>query len=263
MSTTDKFFQFPIAALRTDKRLDEIDEHEKRRTIGRIIDYSIQHVAFTADGLSSEDVEAAADNYCESNPSVTKPPSRWKRQILYAADILGVSYSGDPNYNATRDVFNEINTCPGGDRQVRVRTDLVWSARDEESWTFRQFAVLAAIYAGVGANKKARLSFDYIAAMACGCSTMAEYDQHVPPENRMSRRQVRWTVESLDDRGLFARATPDGRRMHYSMRLSKPELMTMLAEELAKKEAKRSNQRAATAKIREHAEHIRNSQSGA
>ena len=72
------------------------------------------------------------------------------------------------------------------------------------------------MYAGIGASKMVRLSFDYIAILALGFSSQAEMKAQGHQCNVLAHHQTRWTVNALADRGFFVKASANRRHMWYS-----------------------------------------------
>ncbi|KLU02972.1 hypothetical protein RISK_004942 [Rhodopirellula islandica] len=246
MSVSDKYFQFPLAAIRLNKNLNDVDDDLRQFTIAQIVDYCLQVTADNAHDRDPDEVEDVAEAYHEEHPGTEKPKSREVQRIFWAAEVLGVAIQSPINRPAMRAIQQKIDNVPGGRRMVRVRADLLWDARDSKRWCWRDFAILCAIYAGVGDRDRHRLSFDFINTMANGCSNAGELARGVHSDLLLTRRQVRSTIESLDSRKLYVRASLDGRRMWYSNRMSQPELMESLVEEKVQQTEARKGQREIT-----------------
>jgi hypothetical protein len=74
------------------------------------------------------------------------------------------------------DTLRTINQDPNGDRQVRVRHDLLWRQLSDQKMPMRRFRVLAGIYAAIGASKKYRVSYDWMRYLAAGYKSEAAYE---------------------------------------------------------------------------------------
>ncbi|GAB5516576.1 hypothetical protein [Rhodopirellula baltica] len=246
MSASDKYFQFPLAAIRLNKNLNDVDDDQRRCSIGRIVDYCLQVVADGAMSRDPDEIEEVANDYYDAHENIEKPKSREVQRLFWAAEMLGVVFTGSLNRQALRLIQETIDSTPGGRRMVRMRADLLWDARDSQNWCWRDFAILSAIYAGIGDRQRHRLSFDFINTMAHGCSNGDELDAHVSSDLILTRRQIRSTIESLDRRKFYVRASVDGRRMWYSHRMSQKELMESLVEEKVQQIERQKGQREMT-----------------
>jgi hypothetical protein len=226
---SDKFFQFPISALRLGKKLDEVTTEEKRKRISYIMSYcSYEMGLHRAASMNDSLQKKTALDYISRNKTTS---TRSKDETLVA---LGAEYLGI-NFSDLRNAYSEWKAINDGavNLKVRVRFDLFWDMLNVDEWTWRQVAVCAAVYAGIGAAKKSRLTFERLACLSIGYlgqRTIVGID-HVP-----TRCQVRYTVNQLQERGLFVRASPDKRHNYYSHRLTLDGLAESLVADLQKKQ---------------------------
>jgi hypothetical protein len=122
----------------------------------------------------------------------------------------------------------------------------VWDVRNGTGMKFREFAVLAAVYSVIG-NKRypVRVTRDRIRAGALGYkSKNALFDatgrvseagrallnrryDHAEP---LTTDQVRYTLDSLEARGCFARCHASKRQTYFSNRMGKEEMRKHLLE---------------------------------
>lgn len=246
--TQSKFFQFPIGCLHTGTRADLIEDDAKpwlfRRMIFHACDYAGQIMVKRkmeewAQERAQEEAEKReyqwALDYIEEYGEI---PETLVQQII-GAMITGVTLGGEPGKIARGQ--KDYTILPEfGRRYVRVKAEFVWDIRDNPSWKWREFAVLCAIYAGIGTKPFTILSYDQIAAMAQGYNGIREFaDQKKEPE-RMTNRQVQWTVKKLLSKGFFTMVCPDRRKNYYSNRLSQKELVTAVARSIAKRKARKA-----------------------
>jgi hypothetical protein len=110
----------------------------------------------------------------------------------------------------------------GTDARVRIRKDWAFEVRDNKGMSYREFAVLAAIYSKIGASKRPmRIIQAEIWKRAHGFKSdhvfRAEMNGRSP---FLTQRQVRSIVERLRDRKFFARRTYGRRQTYYSHRMS-------------------------------------------
>lgn len=253
MSSDDPYFQFPISAIRLGKSIADVTTDERFEHVDRIIDYAIQTYADKAYEYDRGEVEKVANRYAEEQEFSLKTIPYWMQRVLYAASKLGVTYVRPPHGTHLQQTKLAIDARKGGRRMVRIRQDILFDVRESDGWTWREFAVLCGIIAGVGDRPKHQLSFEFIQTLAYGCSNEAELSQHIDAELLLTRRQVRSTIENLDRRKIYARASPDGRRMYYSHRMDAAELLESLIDEQVAKAGKKLGQSDATVRIQEAA----------
>lgn len=126
----------------------------------------------------------------------------------------------------------------GGNNSVRVRSDIFL---DAYSWTWRDFAYLCAIYAGIGdcgtKVKRAKLlRTDQISAMACGfsrkCSDCEGY--------MLDRYAANRTINKLVGRNLFVRASADNRNFFYSHRMSTEEIASFVVDDAVERKRRQT-----------------------
>ena len=120
----------------------------------------------------------------------------------------------------------EVEQKHGRDVQVRLATDLVFEARDDRGLSFPELAVLTAIYSKVGASKGAvRITREEIWRRAQGFKSKLAFSRETAAQQPyLTRRKVRSLIESLHERGFFARVTYARRQTYYSHRLTADEL---------------------------------------
>lgn len=236
MAKSDRYFQFPLAALYLNaKPLDEVTHDDKQKAIQNIICCSAVSL-----GESVQDSEHAYD---KANDFADRNRVKWYDEydpfhvgLLIACNMLDLRPGG---LGCFRQAEHFLSSLTFGRKLVRLRTDLLWERHNDQSKSWREFAVLCAIYAGVGNKKMARLSYDQIRSMAMGFSGKKEYEDQFPmhkKDRRLTVRQTQWTVQQLHRRNLFAMASANGRHNHYSHRMSQKELVIALAEQIAKRD---------------------------
>ena len=158
---------------------------------------------------------------------------------LFGAEILKVTLPSVSSVLAThdkllafRDSFERRN---GKDPLVRLKTELVFEARDGTGITPRELFVLAAIFSIVGKKQgPVRITQARIRHRALGYKTNAVC------ENEISRRrdgakpltewQLRSLIECLHTRKFFARATFAHRLTFYSHRMTDAQLRKAVIE---------------------------------
>lgn len=214
MSKSDKYFQFPLAALQFRKPIDKVTHEEFKIRLHLIVDYCMIEVGTAIVNRENEEaVEAQCDRYAERFS--LKHDKRYKHQtiMLCGANTLGVQIEQVDNRSG-KSSWEFISKLQGGRKQVRLKSDYVWEAIAGE-WSWRDLATLCGVYAGIGAARMARLSFDYIAIMAMGYSSKLELNNAGQSENVLDRRKTGYTVRSLSGR-FFVSASPNFRHVYYS-----------------------------------------------
>lgn len=153
---------------------------------------------------------------------------------------------------------------------VRIRTDLMWAAV-EGRMRYREFAVLAAVYSVLGANKyPVRITRETIIARSLGYSApvfRARRDELLSARadgaEPLTLDQMRWTLDRLEERHLFARThIPKSRVTLFSHRLAADELRkAAVGWRIQREEVKRNRaaDREAWAKVKHPAKRKRQS----
>jgi hypothetical protein len=123
----------------------------------------------------------------------------------------------------------------GTDVQVRLRTDFVFEARDKTGMTYRELAVLSAIYSSIGAKPyPVRITRDAIIRRALGYKSAtvmaAEFGRRSDDAKPLTYRQITYTANHLHQRRLFARARPNERQTYYSNRLTQDQIEKQIFE---------------------------------
>jgi hypothetical protein len=126
------------------------------------------------------------------------------------------------NHTRLAHFIREFEQKHGPDARVRLAIDFVYEARDNKGMSYREVAVLAAIYSKIGAAKgPVRITREEIWRRAHGFKSKQVFS--VEMHNRqtwITQRQVRSIIERLHDRRFFARLTYARRQTYYSHRLT-------------------------------------------
>lgn len=214
MSKSDTYFQFPIAALQFRKPIDKVTHEEAKSRLHQIVDYCMIEVGTAIVNRDNDDAVAAqCERYAQRHS--LKHDKRYKHQSIWlcGADTLNVQIRQVDNRSG-KDSWEAISKLQGGRKQVRLKSDYVWEAINGE-WNWRDLATLCGVYAGIGAARMARLSFDYIAIMSMGYSSRLELNAAGQSENVLDRRKTGYTVRSLSG-SFFVSASPNFRHVYYS-----------------------------------------------
>jgi hypothetical protein len=222
MSKSDKFFQFPVSALRMRQCPTAVDEIEAKQRLREILGFCIVEVGR---GYIEGHDEGEVDDVVERSPwKPSGSTTKYQDAVLCGMAVLNVGFN-DPSTtilpNAYKAEHKVIDGLSSGSKILRLRTDLYWDYCDgKNDWTWREFSILCAVYAGIGAKPLARLSYEYIGALAAGYSRIADL-----PHNLVTpMHKVRHTVRKLESRGLLFSLCANGRHTSYSHSLDHQEL---------------------------------------
>jgi hypothetical protein len=240
------YFQFPLCALRLPgydhERLDciisyccvEVGKHEWARLNEQ------QRQAWRSDPPVSNWREAKAN-----------PMHLSHVHALLGASRLNVTIGHAPSSSARHMRLSHflaaVEQEHGRDVKVRVATELVFEARDDQGLSYLELSVLSAIYSKIGASKEAvRITRKEICHRAQGYKSKLVFSREAPsPHPYLTLRKVRSLIESLHRRGFFARVTFARRQTYYSHRLSPNELADSIFQQKTRATRARHNRIAA------------------
>lgn len=232
---TAKYFLFPIGCLRLGKSLDEITEADRGVVRNRCVNLHLFHAMESIDTDDSQ-VIAAADDEIQKHGYISGDDDYSDLEIAfaYASRLAGVVHTEKRlpvNLKALQRSQAEITT---GFSRVAFPRKLFWEAI--ENWNFREFAVLCSIWSAIGQASYRRVTFDKIIRGSLGYGTEAEFEKLPKKVEPLTRMQVRYAVEKLEERGFFHRCPMNRRHTAYTKRLSRRELIDAIARRLAKRQ---------------------------
>jgi len=246
MSKHDAYFQFPLHALyRDDKPLDKVIHDEKCDAIQRIVSHTVLKVGHSIMGQDWS-LQAAEEYASKCRGDIWNEYDEENEThvaIILGCRKLGVTPGGFDNFTDER---KAIRYRPFGNRTTRIRGDILWNTHNNRPAPWREFAVLSAVYAGIGNKQYCRLSYNQIRSMAMGYNGIQEYEDHAKKtpgrkkDHRLTVRQTQITVHHLYERGLFVRLCPNGRHVYYSNRMT----ATALGRAIIKREVKHKARKA-------------------
>ena len=153
---------------------------------------------------------------------------------MIGANEIRISVGGSLAYPIARwerlSAFrNAFQTNHGNDVQVRLKTGLVFEARDDEGISYRELSILSAVYSCIGANDKpVRITKDTVQARMLGYKSAKVMKAEIPNRKDnakpLTHRQIGYTLDSLDQRKFYARARPNERQTYFSHRLTVDEM---------------------------------------
>jgi hypothetical protein len=191
------YFQFPLSLL-------AFDHGDFRRSLrDSAVTWSIATVA-GSDKIGDPPAKRAEwengwNRDCESDA-----------RTVAAAAMLHVDLGSRERFcselSATKKALRTFEEKFGADRQVRLAGDLVWECVHGKV-ADRDIRVLAGVFAALGVRPYRRITIDEIIHGASGCKSRAVFDHWSGRIEPLSRDQARYTLDGLEDRGLFVRFT--------------------------------------------------------
>jgi hypothetical protein len=233
---TSKYFLFQIGCLRLNKSLDEVTEADRSVVLQRCVNLHLHHAMESID-TDDDQIIAAADNEIQKHGYISGDDDEYTAEeiaFVYASRVAGVKHPEKRlpvNLKALQRSQAEITT---GFSRVAFPRKLFWEAI--ANWNFREFAVLCAVWSAIGQASYRRVTFDKIIRGSLGFGTEAEFLKLPKKVEPLSRMQVRYAVEKLEERGFFHRCPMNRRHTAYTKRLSRRELIDAIARRQEKKQ---------------------------
>jgi hypothetical protein len=170
---------------------------------------------------------------CEHAQRLTRTSANvpWDTALYAAAKFLNVNIgSGEVTTNrwkaATRFVRQWQNRY-GRDASVRIATALLWEAHDNTGLTYREFSILCAVNSVIGKRRSAprRITEPSIRVRAAGFKSWKVATRELARDKSgtarlLTQHQVRYTLENLHQRKLFARARVGAKTVKYMVGVS-------------------------------------------
>jgi hypothetical protein len=191
---------------------------------------SLRYGQALAKKATEEEVRSCLSEYSASNPGAKVEASNPEHQSL----VLGLScllpkspFSIEQMLSFTQEVKKHCDQHPNP--QVRIRQD-IWKNTFEggaakHRLSFKDFAVLCAIYAAIGNKSYAKVSHDYIRCLASGHSDFREFaagkSEPFKDSLQLSKRQVRKIIDVLEANAFFSKFTYNRGECFYSNRLKR------------------------------------------
>ncbi len=227
MSQFDQYLQFPLCAL-------SFGETTYQR-LNAILDYGVVHAGIRLWQKESADEKS---RFLAFLPHRSKIPQGFEPNdprhcaVLYGIEKVGVIYSNLDGLlvgHGTLEAFkNEFERRFGRDATVRIRKKWLFQARDGKGLTYREFAVLCAIYSCIGSKQFTRITRERAQHRSLGyknkSTLQAELPRRADGAQPLTERQVRDTIDRLHGLRFFARCTYGRRVTYYSHRLTDEQL---------------------------------------
>lgn len=234
MNTGDTYFQFPLCALAfcadQKERLDHIISFgfvEAGRVMLRKLPSAVR----------SEKAEFFAA-WPQTPADYRKTKSDHVAAML-GAEAIGIkmgSLTGSLDCHQALTEFRfQFQQTYGCDVEVRVAKSLVVEARDGTGISYRELAILGAVYSCIGAKKyPCRITRATIQCRMLGYKSgkimRAEIAKRKDAAQPLTLRQINYVLDKLHERLFFARARPNKRQTFYSNRLTQDQLEDKLVE---------------------------------
>lgn len=232
MSKQDYYFQFPLSVLTyADTVHSRCDS---------IISYCLCSVGPSLwnnlpDGAQEEKLDLMIE--AGGKPSELDWEDERHVPIMYARYSMGITGGNIEHDLRVHDAISkhvrDFERRHGKDASLRIKGNLVFEVRDAKGMSYREFAVLCAIYSVVGAKvSPVRITLDTIRARSLGYKSSKALNADVeagvykinPCLENLTRKQLHDTKDKLHQLRWFAAATYGRRQTYYSHRLSDDDL---------------------------------------
>lgn len=241
---SEKYFQFPLYALAYGS--------DSKQRLNDIIDYCCVEVGTkeSAEMALNEKKEAAEE--LSAKPQGYNPTHQNHLALVIGMKMLNVcngNAQGMLNaHGSVRNFVQLMTTQHGPSPLVRIRSDLFWGAFKGEM-SYRRFSVLCAVYSVIGSKDYCRVTRDRIIAGALGYKSAGMMNPDLlatrfDEAEKLTENQVRRTLDELESASLFARVQVSKRKVVFSNRLSRKEVIAKVLETQTKQTKKlRSNRK--------------------
>ncbi len=182
--------------------------------------------------------KAADLNDCSEMPNDFSKANTTHVAAMFGATEIGITicnlkHSLD-RFRSLTNFTTQFEKTHGSDVKVRIRRDLPFEARDNTGISYREFAVLSAVYSCIGAKSyPVRITRKSIQCRMLGYKSPTIMQQEL--SNRLDKfepltlRQINYVLDKLDERRFFARVRANERQTYYSIRMSEEQLEERIA----------------------------------
>lgn len=251
----DRYFQFPISAL-------SFGVAKEWHTILDLACYNYGSELLKKGPL--EKCMTTAKEWCDRHPEVHSDKAGRREQLALVLGYaeLSINVKSGRLCDRMRNVEAMRSHCEQVPfPTVRIRTDFWWDtftpSSRESHLSHREFVVLCAVYAAVGAKPYAKASLQMLRRYAAGYPREADFQKATSskdtPSIMLTSHQVRGTLLNLEALGYFAKFTFNRGECFYTNKMLAPELHQRIMEKkiwkAEKVAAQRSLDQAASAEI--------------
>lgn len=211
-----KFFVFPLQLI--------YPLEDYRKTLNRIISYCMQSVGRKLEESLDEMVINDIILPCAEMPDDYDEEKESQRHVVIGGDRLGVRYSSVLKIlSEAKEADTIISTAErvNGDSALAfIGAQLLWDCLAGRL-SYREFTVICAVNSVLGKDGKPRLvRRSLLLARAAGFKTPDQYGKgctpHFKARLQLTVDELRWTLEKLEKRDLFARVQASPRRVYFS-----------------------------------------------
>jgi hypothetical protein len=224
----EHYVQFPLCALAFEKGI--------LYRLETIICYSIMEAGkILWSRLHADQRQAYREKWQQAQniPRDYNPISESHACLLLGAELVSINFGGFDHavshYEALAAFRIEYERRYGIDAEVRIKTDMIYAARDNRGFSYDDFSVLCAIYSSIGDKPvPVRITRQTIRHRSMGYKKFtileAELSRRIDGRSPLSEHQIRDCVARLHSGKFFARATTCRRFTFYSHRLDHDQL---------------------------------------
>jgi hypothetical protein len=225
MAADDTFFQFPLCLLSLPETQD--------RTQAMMYYAIIEHGRKAAVDMKIADLVDAIDG--DGLPGRFRRTDRTHLELAYGNKLIVIT-GGDAVMAAEcRDRcaghVHQYERKHGRDAVCRMRRDLLFSVRDG-GMTWRDFSTLAAVYSIIGGKPFPVLVHrSMIQARGLGYKSPSIMQAEIAGRDDVSpltEKQIRLTLDSLECAGWFARVQASARKVYFSNRMTRDDMIAHL-----------------------------------
>ena len=232
MAKSDPYFQFPLSMLAYAAKPQD--------RLSAIIDFCCVQVGTRIydqieAGETGDDVDSRIARFsAESLPKGFNGEDEHHVRLVLGMQALNVAHGIADTILATARKAIQFNSamagCFGAYPLVRLRAGLLWDAYKESGLTYRDFAVLCAVFSVIGGNDgPVRIHREWIIARSMGYKrakdmTASELKLRADKAQPITIDQLRYTLDRLEARSLFARVQVNRRLTVFSHRMTRKEL---------------------------------------
>jgi hypothetical protein len=229
--TDKRFFQYPLCLMNF--------KADQKQRMEAMLDHAVvshgQHVM--ADMDQAEAMEAAQAMPTEDRPSGLNFSLQYHKAYAIGMQRLHVRGGAmgrvSDNWFAAGKHIEAYTRRHGRDAVVRIKTD-VWFSCYKEQMTWRDFSTLAGLYSIIGGKPYPVIVYrSMLQARQLGFKSpaiMADELKRRKDLKPLTEDQIRYTLDSLECAGWFARMQASPRRVYFSHRMTREEMAAKLMD---------------------------------
>jgi hypothetical protein len=224
MSKEDSYFQFPLPLLAYETDIE-------KRLLG-IVDYCLVDTGRKLIAKMDEDSAGRMLNEFDaaSLPAGYKCGVPDHRAVVVGMAKLNVMAGSVPatlerHGACSKFIKDWEGKYNGRHPDVRIKTKYLWEVRDGAGMTYREFQFLCAVYCIIGGKEyPVLITRTRIMAAAFGHKSPKTLPRKIP----ITTDQLRYTLDTLEAQGHFARCQASKRKVYFSHRLTRDQMREKL-----------------------------------